>query len=457
MSATANHGDGCVVGAATRGKCLTLSFPAQSLSFRAQRGTSPKRRMSSASCDGRRQSTRFPGSGNGRCVRLAVAAWLIGGTATAWGQAFEPYGLARRVDLPAGAGPIDALPDGRLIALLQEDVYVQSCFDPGQFELIGALSDADLPSFGAAFVRVSPDGTRIAVGNNGGVSFSDFRIGVFDFPDLTGIWFSANHFDANWFDDTLLAVTAGDFVNPSVVTLLDTTSPLPGAPINTIVVNNVGGGSGGVTFDAVGNLYTGNGFTLFGPSDTGHVRAFDFAAWSPALSGGMPVDFETDGVLIIDALSASPLQFDAAGNLLVGGGDFAAGDIDAVAVVGASAVTDALGGFGPADVFDPAQVQRLDPDTTTGFNFYGVVYNPGTDEVLVTDGPVYAFAPRVCESGGDCDDALDYTDDHCTSEGVCLHVPAVRGDTGCATDGAVDIFDILEVLDAFAGTSPCCD
>ncbi|NOS99722.1 MAG: hypothetical protein HOP29_03755 [Phycisphaerales bacterium] len=395
--------------------------------------------------------------GTARWARLAVSACWAFGPAAVLGQAFEPYGFARRVELPTGAGPIDALPDGRLIALLQDDVYVQNCFDPERIEWMGTLPDADLASFGAAFVRVSPDGTRIAVGNNGGASLVDFEVGVFELPGLAGVWFTGGHFDANWYDDTLLALTAGDFVNPGVVTMLDTASPIPGAPVNTVVVDNIGGGSGGVTFDAVGNLYTGNGFALFGPSDTGHVRAFDFASWSPALSGGMPVDFEVDGVLIIDALSASPLHFDASGNLLIGGGDFSGGDIDAVAVVDATAVADALGGFGPANVFDATQVQRLDPDTTTEFNFYGVVHNPGTDEVLVTDGPVHAFAPRVCESSGDCDDAVDFTDDYCTAEGICLHVPAVRGDTACATDGTVDIFDILAVLDAFAGTSPCCD
>ncbi len=337
-------------------------------------------------------------------------------------EAFDDYRLVQTFELPAGAGPFNILTDGRIIALVDDTVHVETAPGSRSFTLHGTLPSADVSLFGAVFIRVSPDGTKIAVGNNGGASGAAFQVGVFDFASLTGEWFSANHFDAAWFDDTHLALTAGDFANPSVVTVLDTTSPDPSNPTNPTVIGNIGGASGGIAFDTAGNLYTGNGFS-FGSTDTvsanafasrlqpphgrrflrhqlershdaaapyriasgtGTVKAFDNASWTASLAGGAPVDFEIDGTLVVDVLSASPLGFDAEGNLFVGGGD-APPDNDAIALVRASAVTAALAGMGSADPTDPAQVRLLDPIMDNPFNFYSANYNPVTGELYVRD------------------------------------------------------------------------
>jgi len=311
-----------------------------------------------------------------------------------WADGFPGYQYLHAFNLPAGASVFDVLNDGRLILLVGADVHVEAAAGSHDFAQAGTLPAADFPSFGAAFIRLSPNGSRIAVGNNGGSSFSNYQVGIFDADTLAGVWFVAGHFDAEWIDNSRLALTAGDFVNPSVVTVLDTTSPNPLVPVNITIVDNIGGASGGIAFDSEGNLYTGNGFQTSGPSGTGAVMAFPRASWMGALGGGPPLDFETDGVLIVDVLSASPLAFDGNGNLIVGGGDFSSGtDYDFVALIRASAVTDALNGGGAVDPVNPAELWRLDPDPANDFNFYSATSDPTLHRLYVRDGggPIHSY------------------------------------------------------------------
>jgi len=261
------------------------------------------------------------------------------------------------------------------------------------FELTGSLPDMDVPGYAAAFVRVSPDGTRLAVGNNGGSSWANYEVGVFSVTNLAGAWFPAAHYEAEWIDNTYLALTAGVWGQPSIVTALDTSST-PATPLNSTIVENIGGSSAGITFDAAGNLYTGNGYVGAGPSDTGWIKVFAPADWMPALSGGTAVDFEIGGTLIGDLLSAGSLGFDTEGNLHVGGGDFLGGSEHGnAALVRSSALADALAGGGPIDPLDPALVRRFDPDAENPANYYDANFNAVTGEVYLRDGAmVYAFA-----------------------------------------------------------------
>ena len=273
---------------------------------------------------------------------LITAAAMVAVPPAAKGDAFSDYALVESFNLPA-ASEFDVLADGRLVTLVGAEVYAESAVGSRSFNILGTLADADLGAFGPAFLRLSPDGTRIAVGNNGGVTYGNYQVGVFEVSDLSGDWFPATHWDAEWIDDTNLAVTAGEFGQPAVVTALDTSSD-PSSPANPTLVENIGGASAGVTF-------------------------------------------ETQGTLIVDLLSASALGFDAEGNLHVGGGDFSTGDTDYAGLVRAGAVADALGGGGPVDPLDPAQVRLLDPDTV-GSNFYDVDYSDVTGELYVREGDV---------------------------------------------------------------------
>jgi len=313
-----------------------------------------------------------------------------------YADAFDDYIPAAAFSLPAGTDTFDVLPDGRLIALVGDAVHVETALRARSFTLHGVLPRADIASFGAAFLRVSPNGTRLAVGNNGGASFADYQVGVFAFPVLAGDWVVVNHFDAEWYDDTHLAITAGAFGVPSYVTLLDTTSTDPLNPINPVVVGDIGGAPAGIGFDAVGNLYTGNGFQTAGPSGTGVVKVFASAEWTAA-AGGSPLNFETMGVVVVDVLSASSLGFDDKGNLYVGGGDLLGLDSDFAALVRAAAVQDAMMGLGPADAGDPADVRRFDPDSKGAMNFYAVSFNPVTRELYFADAAddvVHVYVPN---------------------------------------------------------------
>ncbi len=314
---------------------------------------------------------------------LIVGVAFVAAPSTARADAFAAYQITGSFTVPSGSGPYDVLADGRVIALDGDTVYLETALRSRMFALHGTLAGADIPGFGAAFIRVSPDGTKIAVGNNGGTT-TGFKVGVVDFNTLGGVWFDANHFLAEWIDNTNLAIAASDFFNGSSVTVLDTTSVDAANPTNTTIVANVGGASGGIAFDLDGNLFVGNGFSSIGPSGTGTIKAFTQAAWLAALLGGSPLDFENEGMLIVQVLGASPLRFDVEGNLLAGGGS-AAPENDAVALVRASAIADALAGMGAIDETDPTLVRRFDPIPSNDFNFYSVVYNGVAREFYTRD------------------------------------------------------------------------
>jgi hypothetical protein len=312
-------------------------------------------------------------------IAAALAAFALPRSARA--DAFSDYHLTGTFSLPASAGPFDNLPDGRLVVLVGTTVLIEASSGSHSFTTLGTLSAADIPDFGAAFLRVSPNGSKIAIGNNGGVGFDNFQVGVFAVPSLSGTWFSANHFDGEWIDDRYLALTGGSFGAPSIVTELDTQSPQPSSPSNPVLVNNIGGASAGISFDASHNLFTGNGFTSTGPSGTGLIKAVPFAAWQAAPVNG-PVNFETQAIPIVDLLSASPIAFDSAGDLLVGGGDFTRNDLDYAAVVRASAIASAMAGGGVIDASDPTKVRRLDPDPAAS-STYTVMFNSGRNETYL--------------------------------------------------------------------------
>jgi hypothetical protein len=177
-------------------------------------------------------------------IALAIVATTCATVAHA--DEFSSYALSAMFSLPSSICVFDTLSDGRILVVSGAQVYVESTPDSHSFALQGTLPGADIPSSaGAAFVRVSPDGTKIAVGNNGGSSFTNFQVGVFAFPALTGTWFTANHFDGRWINARYVALTANPSSNTSIVTALDTTSANLSNPSNPIIVDDVGGFSGG--------------------------------------------------------------------------------------------------------------------------------------------------------------------------------------------------------------------
>lgn len=305
------------------------------------------------------------------------------------------YVQRRSFDFPAPPDVADVLADGRIVVLSGTEVFEETTPSSRVFVSLGTLPEADFNEFGATFFKVSPDGHRVAVGNNGGADFDHFQVGVFRFPALTGTWFDVNSAEAAWIDDRLLAITAGAFGTPSIVTAFDTASTDPAHPVNPTIIANIGGASGGIAFDRHANLYTANGFSTTGPSATGEIKAFSHAAWRAALRSGTPIDFEAGGTTIVTVLSGSPIAFDASDNLFVGGGDFfGGGDINFAAFVSHRAVHAALHGGGQVDTSDPAQVRKVDPSPAAS-SAYDVIINRRRSEVYLRCATADVFVFRA--------------------------------------------------------------
>jgi len=322
----------------------------------------------------------------------AAAALGVCAASPAFADAFERYGQSWRVVTPPPIGPQSyqvmggALPDGRMLAVTGNSVFVESGVGSGAFDEV-AVFDAGKTGGGSdpAFVAVGPTGT-IAVGTGFGRPVVVFGVEALGTPGapttLTpGIasYYDLPHYHGAWSHDGRLALTAGDFGSPSRVSLLDVMSD-PSAPVNVTIVDNIAGASAGVAFDSAGRLYTANGLGYGGGSDTGWIKAFEPAAWQHG-----PADFESQGVLIGDALSGVSLAFDAFGNLAIGGGDYFEGDYGYLGVIHAGAIADALAGLGPIDRNDPLQMRMLTPPTG-GFAFFSASYNASTGELYAFDG-----------------------------------------------------------------------
>lgn len=288
------------------------------------------------------------------CFTASLAA---GHLPAASADLFDHYSPTGSFELP-GPGPygerrVDVLNDGRItVAALRPGVgadvgahdvelYIETGVRSRVFNLVGVVS------FSAAnltFLRVRPDGTKFAVG--------DFdRVGVCEIDTLECTVFDAEHFDAEWYDDRYLALTGSI---GGVASMLDTMSPNPGDPINPVIIQSIPGWPAGITFDVNGNLFVGT-WTFDAGSP---FRSFENPAWIAAWNSGSPLDFETDGALIVDVVSAVSPGFDSEGNFYVGGG----GVPSLAALVRASAVADAIAGLGPADPDDRDEVRRFPPE-----------------------------------------------------------------------------------------------
>lgn len=309
-------------------------------------------------------------------------------------SAYSTYGSSYESFTPPAFGSVgsfgtlgDNLADGRMLAVTGNAVYLETAVGSRDFRPVASFdAGASGGVVDPAFVRISPDGSRIAVGLGFGKP-----VAVFDAAALGSIgspatltpantrYFAVPHYDAAWRNDNELAINYGSFGSPSGVSLLDVDSPVA-SPANPTIIANIGGGSSSVAFDSMGRLYTANGFDNGpGGSDTGHIRAFDPSAWS-----GGAADFETGGTYIGDVLSGVSMTFDSHGNLLVGGGDFGA-EFDAgyAGVISAQGLADAWLGS-PIDRFDTSDMRTLDP-LGTGFGFFANAYNEVTGEWVIID------------------------------------------------------------------------
>ncbi|RMD66653.1 MAG: hypothetical protein D6824_00425, partial [Planctomycetota bacterium] len=180
------------------------------------------------------------------CVAAAAAA------TSAWAgmTAFDVYGASwREVALPpAGPGSfgvaVDALADGRLVAATGLSVFVETAVGSGVFSQAATIDGALVGgSTDPSFLRVSPDGSKIALGAGFGKPLVVFNAAALSttapsaITAATASVFNVNHFSAAWADDSSLAIASGAFGSPSIVSLLDVTSD-PLSPVHPTVVAN---------------------------------------------------------------------------------------------------------------------------------------------------------------------------------------------------------------------------
>lgn len=315
----------------------------------------------------------------GRAQRaLAISCFILSSAASSAGAAppFEYRGEQRG---PGGA--FDVLADGRLIGMSGDDVLVETALGSGTFEIAGFFDRGLISEFGASFLSLSPDGTRLLVGDG---NFGGARVYEVALSDLNGgailhRSFEHENYAAAWYDAGRVAISAADpgtFLGE--VRLLDLST---GVSTRLVFLD---GASAGVGFDRQGNLFTGNGYDLLpGGSQTGDVRAFLAAELAEVLSGQRgSFNFADEGRSIGRVLSAGTLDFDARGHLFIGGGDFNSGEFDYFAIADASAVSRALGG---GDPLHPLDLYRDDPDSEP-FSFYGARFNAITGEWLMASG-----------------------------------------------------------------------
>lgn len=248
---------------------------------------------------------------------------------------YQPVGSFTLPTDPLGNGvSFNALPSGRLVTLNESQVSVETNIASGIFTPVGSLPSSFSPSFGPTFLTFVPGQAQAAAGDgNGDIAVfnpsSPASASIYPLPRGT------YDFDARWFNNSLLAISDSNGVD-----VLNTTD---GHVTN--IIDDVGGYSGGIAFDAQGNLYTGDGYyTGSGPSQTGLIKEFSEASWLSALASGTPLDFEADGTSIAQLLSADSLGFDSSGNFYVGGGDIfgSTGDNGYEALVSAAAIQAAL-------------------------------------------------------------------------------------------------------------------
>lgn len=294
-----------------------------------------------------------------------IAVALFAAAAVAAPPAYQLVG-----SFGSPGGSFDVGPDGRVYTLSGRTILRQDAVNGSTFSPIAELPIGSVGSFGASFVRFNSTGTRLAIGDGEFNAAASVRIidstGFESVPSGTPAAsvltaFVTPNFDAAWDGDRLYVTGArsNDFV--PIVNRIDTSL---GGPAET-VITGIGLASGGIALRG-GHLYTGCGFL-----PTGETRRFDLSV----LSGASPATFAS-GTLIGSYLSASPLDFDASGNLLVGGGDAFSGTSD----TGYAAVV---------DLSDPGNFLQLSPagSGTT----YSPTFNAVTGEVLVYDGATSIF------------------------------------------------------------------
>jgi len=276
---------------------------------------------------------------------------------------------------------------GRFLAATGRTIYLQKNFGADLWLPVATLGPDD--TMDPCFIKISPNGKKIALGvgfYKPLVIFDTSLLSVSAPPNLrtasgVKIW-DENMYDGAWGDDRYLFINAASAVAGSQIYAIDTDGTT-GTPIP--ILPDIPGASGGLAFDAAGDLVTGIGYA-YGDAPTGQLKIWPAAAVDAALTGA-PLGYSSSGAVLIEgALSAASLGFDGSGNLFVGGGDAFgnSGHYGYAGLVSASAVQRVLAGGAIADPTAPADYVQVQPDPCHNDDATNVWYAPSLGMLVVS-------------------------------------------------------------------------
>ncbi|MBL0714364.1 MAG: hypothetical protein JJV98_11750 [Desulfosarcina sp.] len=271
-------------------------------------------------------------------------------------------------------------------------------------------------SMDPSFIKISPDGDRIALGMGWGQPLLVIDVSVLDpssppllnggdgYTPIAGvkIWSSPSvqYYDAEWVDNNRLAMNADYGWDPgsqtgsgSQVDILDVTNE---ANTRVTIVSNIGVGSTGgasadVTIDQDGHIITGNGYDYGDNSHTGELMMFDSGDWESAYNNGTPLDYQSQGFLLAhNVLSAAQLGVDKDNNLHVGGGSWLGAmgaELGYAAIIHAAVLANVIGGGSPVNESASGEYRELAPDPNADDSATMVLYNPWAEGLAVVWNP----------------------------------------------------------------------
>jgi hypothetical protein len=319
----------------------------------------------------------------GLLALFACAAIAGRADAEAFSEYGTPLGRSAQVRLPVFTGgasyAIDFFPEGVTIgasratglALVAHDraLFVQRNAGSSGFDPVATVNGARF-AMDPSFVKLSPDGTRVALGLGFGQPLLVFPTSLLSAgspPELIGHSevqsYEVGYYDAAWMPDSRRLVVNGgawpDQPFASAVGLLDTSMS---GDTGRALVTGLPGASSGVAVDSQGNVLTGLGFAAEDTNRTGEIRIF-----SGSQIGGA-VDYESGTLVAMNVLSAAFLSLDHDGNLVVGGGDvfgYFFGVPSSETELGYAALIErtAASGGGTVDEGDTSQFRRVGPST----------------------------------------------------------------------------------------------
>ena len=373
---------------------------------------------------------------------------------------------------------VDGFPlRGRFLAATGRTVYLQKNFGADLWLPVATLGPDD--TMDPCFIEISPNGKRIALGSGLGKPlfvFDTALLSVRTPPNLrtapgVKVW-EENMYDAAWRGDRYLFINAGALAGSEIYAI--DSDGTTGTPIP--ILPDIPGASGGLAFDAAGNLVTGIGFA-FAEAATGQLKIWPAAALDAALAG-TPLAYVTTGkVLIEGALSAASLGFDSSGNLYVGGGDAfgSSGHYGYAGLVSAAAVQRVLSGGAIADPGSAADFIKVQPDPCHNDDATNVWYAPSLGMLVVTanlaskppdcaafdishsgpDGQQF-FSPTAPDADGDgIPDGADnaYLTPNPKQEDADGDGWGDAADCDADNDGAVDRSELLALMAAFGSAT----